>query len=196
VDPNEENSAYTVVQMCAALRRYRECVEKAKYYGERFPKDDFIKKYGVDAQFQLDGDRAALIRAGAVMNPYSDDPPVLAYRRAMLSGDLQAAERAISGPELTSVANDTGSITDPVALIRAYVAFLLGKNDAAKALGAQAIAAYGQRKWTRRQQPWAHLGIARAEAYEGEMDAAVQGRKAGRRRDEVARRLRLDVPGQ
>ena len=177
VDPNEENSAYTVVQMCAALRRYRECVEKAKYYGERFPKDDFIKKYGVDAQFQLDGDRAALIRAGAVMNPYSDDPPVLAYRRAMLSGDLQAAERAISGPELTSVANDTGSITDPVALIRAYVAFLLGKNDAAKALGAQAIAAYGQRKWTRRQQPWAHLGIARAEAYEGEMDAAVQDAK-------------------
>jgi TolB-like protein len=180
LDPNDESSAYTVVQMYAVLRRYAECVEKAKYYGERFPKDDFIRKYGSEAQFQLDGDRAALVKAGAVTNPYGDDNEhVLAYRRAMLAGDLLAADRALSSPELTSVGNETGSITDPVSLLRAYVAYLLGRNDAAKALGKQAISAYRQAKWTRRQQPWAHFGIARAEAYQGDTEAAVRdARKA------------------
>jgi TolB-like protein len=177
LNPNEENSAYTVVQMCASLRRYQACIEKAKYYGERFPKDDYIKKYGADAQFQLDGDHAALVKAGAVMNPYSDDARVLVYRRAMLADDLQGAERAISSPELKVVPNETGSMSDPVALLRANVAFLLGKNDAAKDLGAQAIAAYRQGTWTRRQQPWAHMGMARAEAYEGDLDAAVSDAK-------------------
>jgi TolB-like protein len=177
LNPNDESSSYTVVQMCAALHRYEACVEKAKYYGERFPKDDFIKKIGAEAQFQLDGDRAALVKAGAVMNPYSDDPRVLAYRRAMLAGDLEGAESAISSPELTIVDNDTGSITNPVELLRAYVAYLLGKNDAAKAFGGQAVAAFRQRKWTRRQLPWAHMGIARAEAYQGDLDAAVRDSK-------------------
>jgi TolB-like protein len=179
VDPNDENSAYTVVQMSSSLRRYEKCVQQAKYYGERFPRDDFIKKYGAEAQFQLDGDWAALVRAGAVMNPLSDDERTLAYRRAILANDLQAAEHAVSSPELMTVANETGSITDPVSLIRACVAYLLGKNDAAKAFSGQAISAYGQTKWTRRQLPWAHMGIARAEAYKGDLDAAVlDGRKA------------------
>ncbi len=177
LNPNDETSAYSVVQMYSALRRYEKCVEKAQYYGERFPRDDFIKKTRADAQFQLDGDHAALVKEGAVTNPYSDDERVLAYRRAMLADDLQAAERAISSPELKSVDNETGSINDPVALVRAYVAFLLGKNDAAKALGAQAISSFRQTKWTRRQQPWAHLGIAQAEEYEGNLDAAVRDAK-------------------
>jgi TolB-like protein len=141
LNPNDENSAYTVVQMCSSLRRYEKCVERAKYYGERFPKDDFIKKYRADAQFQLDGDHEALVRAGAVMNPYADDATVLEYRRAMLAGDLKGAERAISKPELRNVPNETGSMNDPVSLIRAFVATLLGKSDAAKAFGAEAIAA-------------------------------------------------------
>jgi tetratricopeptide (TPR) repeat protein len=165
--------------MSSSLRRYEKCVQQAKYYGERFPRDDFIKKYGAEAQFQLDGDWAALVRAGAVMNPLSDDERTLAYRRAILANDLQAAEHAVSSPELMTVANETGSITDPVSLIRACVAYLLGKNDAAKAFSGQAISAYGQTKWTRRQLPWAHMGIARAEAYKGDLDAAVlDGRKA------------------
>ncbi len=180
LNPNDESSAYTVVQMSATLRRFSACVEKSKYYGERFPKDDFIKKYGADSQFQLDGDRAALVKEGAVTNPYGDDNEhVLGYRRAMLAGDLQAAEREISSPGLVSVANDTGSITDPVSLLRAYVALLLRKPDEAKSLGTQAISDYGKVAWTRRQQPWAHLGIARAEAYRGDTEAAVRdGRKA------------------
>jgi TolB-like protein len=177
LNPNDESSAYTVVQMYSSLRRYEKCVEKAQYYGERFPKDDYIKKFSADAQFQLGGDRAALVNEGAVTNPYSDDERVLAYRRAMLTDDLQAAERAISSTELKSVPNETGSISDPVALLRAYVAFLLGKNGAAKALGAQAISDFRQTKWTRRQQPWAHLGIARSEAYQGDLDAAVRDAK-------------------
>jgi TolB-like protein len=178
LNPNDEGSAYTVVQMCASLRRFGACVEKAKYYGERFPKDDYIKKYQADAQFQLDGDRAALVKEGAVTNPYADDNEhVLAYRRAMLAGDLQAAETAISNPDLTSVVNETGSITDPVALVRAYVAFLLGKKDAAKTFSAQAISAYRQTQWTHRQLPWAHIGIAQAEAYQGDLDGSVRDAK-------------------
>jgi tetratricopeptide (TPR) repeat protein len=174
LNPNDENSAYTVVQMYQTLRRYADCVEKAKYFSERFPKNDFIKKYGAESQFQLDGDRATLVKVGAVTNPFGDENEhALGYRRAMLAGDLQAAERELSSPGLVSVSNDTGSITDPVSLLRAYVAFLRGKNDEAKALGAKAVLDYGKVTWTHRQQPWAHLGIARAEAYQGKMEAAV-----------------------
>ena len=178
LNPNDENSAYTDVQMYGTLRRYAACVEKAKYYGERFPRDDFIKKYGAEARFQLDGDRAALVRAGAVTNPYGDDNEhILAYRRAMLAGDLQAAERELSSPQVKPGTNDTGSVNDPVSLLRAYVAFVLGKHDEAKAFGAQAVADYGKVIWTRRQLPWAHFGIARAEAYQGDMDAAARDAK-------------------
>jgi TolB-like protein len=178
LNPNDENSAYTDVQMYSTLRRYADCVEKAKYYGERFPKDDFIKKYGAEAQFQLDGDRAALVRIGAVTNPYGDDNEhVLAYRREMLAGDLKAAERELMAPGMTGVTNDTGSINDPVSLLHAYLAVLLGKPEEAKALGAQAIVDFGKIVWTRRQLPWAHFGIARAEAYQGDMDAAARDAK-------------------
>jgi TolB-like protein len=178
LNPNDENSAYTMVQMCQTLRRYSDCVEKAKYYGERFPKDDFIRKYGAESQFQLDGDRAALVKIGAVTNPYGDENEhVLGYRRAMLAGDLEAAQRELSSPGLTVVTGDTGSFADPVSLLSAYLAFVLGRHDEAKALGAQAVVDYGKVIWTRRQLPWAHFGIARAEAYQGEMDAAVRDAK-------------------
>jgi TolB-like protein len=178
LNPNDENSAYTDVQMYGTLRRYPECVAKAKYYGDRFPRDDFIKKYGAEAQFQLDGDRAALVRIGAVTNPFGDDNEhVLAYRRDMLAGDLQAADRELSSPGMTGVTNDTGSVNDPVSLLRASIAFVLGKHDEAKALGAQAVLDYGNVTWTRRQLPWAHFGIARAEAYQGDMDAAARDAK-------------------
>jgi TolB-like protein len=175
LNPNDESSAYTVVQMYSTLRRYADCIEKANYYGERFPKDDFIKKYGAEAQFQLDGDRAALVKIGAVTNPYGDENEhALAYRRAMLAGDLQAADRELSSPGLTAVNNDTGSVNDPVSLLRANIAFVLGRQGEAKSLGAQAVLDYGKVVWTRRQLPWAHFGIARAEAYQGEMDAAAR----------------------
>jgi TolB-like protein/Tfp pilus assembly protein PilF len=178
LDPNDENTAYTIVETVFSLHRYKETIEAANYYGPRFPDDDFIRLNREEAQFQIDGDRAAALKVESRINAFGDSPHLLAFRRALAAGDLQSADKELSDPEVTSVPNITGSISDPTSLARAYVAYLRGKKDEAKGFSLQAIAAYHATTWTPRQLPWAHMGIASAEAYAGDLASAVRDGKA------------------
>jgi TolB-like protein len=178
LNPNDDTSAFTVVEMCFALHRYDKVVELGRYYGERFPTDDFIAALRSDAQFQIDGDRAALLARFANLNPIASDEHTVAYFRALMAGDLATAEREISSSEIKMITNITGSIAYPADLERAFMAYLLGKKEAAKAFADQAISACKKTAWTRRQLPWAHMCIAQGEAYEGDIDDALRDGKA------------------
>ncbi len=177
LDPNNDTDAYTVVEMAFSLHRYQDAVDAGHFYGERFPQDEYLRRFLFEAQFQIDGDRAAFTKAVALLNPFGDKPPVVAYRQALLEGDLPAAERALSVEGITKVLNESGTISFPADLHRAYVAYLLGKADAAKAYSEAAIATMRQFNWTPRQRVWAKLAIAQAEAYEGRFDNAVRESK-------------------
>ena len=178
LNPNDDTSAFTIVEMVFSLRRFSEAVELGRHYGERFPQEDYLKRFAVEAQYQVDGDRAAFLKAANALDPFSEGPAIRAYRQALLEGDLLAAEHALSDPSLKGVLNQSGSISEPVALHRAYVAYLLGKAGAAKEFSDQAISAYRNSIWTHRQQPWVLMGIAMAEAYEGRGDDAVRDGEA------------------
>ncbi len=178
LNPNDDTSAFTVVEMCFGLHRFAKVVELGRYYGERFPKDDFIAALRSEAQFQIDGDRPAELKRVAGLDPLGSDEHTLAYDRAIVAGDLATAERELSSPEIKTLTGITGSIAYPADVDRAYVAYLLGKKEAAKKFAEQAISACGKATWTRRQLPWAHMCIAQAEAYEGDNDDAIRDGKA------------------
>jgi TolB-like protein len=178
LNPNDDTSAFTVVEMCFGLHRFDKVVEFGRYYGERFPKDDFIASLRSEAQFQIDGDRTAHLARLAVLNPIASDPHTIAYFRALASGDLATAEREISNPDIKTLTSATGSITYPADLDRAYMAYLLGKKETAKTFADQAISACRTATWTRRQLPWSHMCIAEGEAYEGDTEVAVRDGKA------------------
>jgi TolB-like protein len=178
LNPNDDTSAFTVVEMCFGLHRWAKVVELGNYYGERFPKDDFIAFFRAGAQYQIDGNRAAELAVESTLDPVASDTHTLAYSRALLRGDLVAAERELSSPEIKVLTNGTGSIAYPADLDRAYVAYLLGKKEAAKAFADQAILACRKATWTRRQLPWAHMCIAQGEAYEGDAVDSIRDGKA------------------
>jgi TolB-like protein len=178
LNPNDDTSAFTVVEMTFSLHRYQAAVEMGKYYGERFPHEDYMQGIAIRARFQLDGDRQAMVRATAGLNPYGDKPAAVAYRQALLEGNLPGAEKALSDPELKTVLNETGSIGDPADLHRAFVAYLLGKTAEAREFSENAISVYRHSAWNARQKPWADIGIARAEAYAGRVDDAAHDGKA------------------
>jgi TolB-like protein len=178
LNPNDDTSAFTVVEMTFSLHRYQEAVELGQYYGERFPHDDFIKGFAAEARFQIDGDRTAFVKAAAKINWFGDSAPVVAYRQALREGNLPAAEHALADPDVKTVGNETGAINEPADLHRAYVAYLLGKSAAAHEFSENAISDYRHSTWTRRQKPWTSMGIAMAEAYEGQIDDAVSSGKA------------------
>ena len=178
LNPNDDPSAESVVELDVGLHRYPEALELSRAYAERFPHDSYIPFIGAEARLQLDGDWDAFVKAAAALNPFVDDPQILAYRRAMRTGDLKGAEQAISDTTLKSLVNDVGNFSDPVALHRAWVAYLLGRADDARKFAEEAASAYRSGAWTRRLEPIAHMGLAQAEALEGRMDEAVRDGKA------------------
>ena len=178
LNPNDDTSAYTVVEMVYALHRYEEAARLGQYFGDRFPGEQYTQYFKFQAQFEVDGDRAALIKALAPLNPFGDSPGVVAYRQALREGDLPAAERALSDPTITAVQNESGTIIEPADLHRAYVAYLLGRAPQAQVFADGAIAKYRKATWTPRQLPWTHLGIAQAEAFKGLAAESIRDGKA------------------
>jgi tetratricopeptide (TPR) repeat protein len=134
----------------------------------------------IRAEYELNGDRDAFLKKWEKMGPMANDPSGErgAYDLALLKGDLDAAGRALADPRLTGIGNADGAINDPVALHRAFVAFLLGHADEARQFSDQAIAAYHAQAWAPRQGPWAKMGEARAEAYAGRTEEAIRDAKA------------------
>jgi len=132
------------------------------------------------AQYELDGDRAAYDRAQAELARTADDPtgPRVVYNTAMQARDYPGAQRALADPRQPPFASMGAVINDPVALHQALVAFLQDQKTAAQKFADEAIAYYRTERWTHRQEAMVMLGMARAAAYAGRADEAVNGGKA------------------
>ncbi|HEY5078374.1 MAG TPA: TIR domain-containing protein [Opitutaceae bacterium] len=176
-DPNDNNTAATVVETCFTLHRYARTVELARSLGERFPQETYFAVLRHSAQLEIDGDWDAFVKDSADDNALGEDTAIQVYRYAMLRGDLPAAERLLSDPRTELVSNDAGTLLEPGTLHRAYVAFLLGKADDARGFSKDALAKLRAIVPTKRMLPWVHMAIARAEAYQGKFDAAIRDGK-------------------
>jgi hypothetical protein len=94
----------------------------------------------------------------------------------MLRGDYAAAEKALSNPELKSLIGLESVLNEPLSLHRALLAFLGGRPDEARTFADQAISSLRNSQLTPRQEPFALVDIAKAEAFAG--DAADAERDA------------------
>jgi TolB-like protein len=180
LNPNDLNGINTLISTVFSLRRYPQALELISRYQAIFPDDFGLKSNRTKARYELDGDRGAFLRALVALPPTASDVKGLerAYGIAMKQGDLAAADHALADLRITSVENIDATIRDPVALHRAFIAWLRGRPEEARRFADEAIAVYRRQKWALRQEGWSQFGIARAEAYAGRIDEAIRDGKA------------------
>jgi TolB-like protein len=175
--PNDNFIITTLIETVLNLRRFPQVVELVNRYNPLHSKTSDLEFFRIIAQFEIDGDRQAYIRdIGAL-----PDHPIFVLKgflEAMNKGDFAAAAAALDNDRQTWMPSGSGSITDPVDLPRAQVAWLRGRKDEARQFAEKAIDLYHQRKWGPRQEDWARMGIAEAEAVAGRGDDAVRDAKA------------------
>jgi tetratricopeptide (TPR) repeat protein len=180
LDPNDFGQLIQWINTVFFLRRYAQVLDLTDRYLALFPGERLLQEIRIKAKYELDDDRAAYLQAGAALPTAANDAHGLfaAYISAMLAGDLAAADLVLANPRMAPLASIDGSISDPVELHRAFVAWLRGRPDQARQFADQAIVTYRRRQWAPRQEPWAQLGVARAEAYSGRADDALREGKA------------------
>ncbi len=164
-----------------ALRRYATVRDAARRFETLNPNTPWVRELAVRAQYALDGDRAAHVRAWAESPRAFDDTFGLLkdYQEAFAAGNLETAARVLDDRRFTPVPGLDLTIKDPVTLHRAMVAFLRNDLAAAKTHADSAIASYIENaaRWTPRQEPLVKLGLARAHAYAGRKTEAEQEMK-------------------
>lgn len=175
LDPHDLAAVFNYAQSLRNLRRWSQTVETTRRCLEFFPTERTLTEEQARAQFMLDGNREAFLRALATLAPLPNDPAGLvdAFRVALGRGDLAAADRALADPRMPEIPGLGQVITAPPVLARAAVAFLRGDRDAARLLADQAIAALRAERWNERQQPWVRMATAQAEAYAGRTEQAL-----------------------
>ena len=178
--PHDLATVFNYTQSLRSARRWVQTVEATTRCLEFFPAERGLTSDRIRAQFMLDGNREAFLRAVASLSPTPNDPAGLvdAYLVALWRGDWAAADRALADARLTAIPSLGTVIPEPPALHRAGVAFLRGDHDAARQFAAQAIAALRAGRWNERQQPWVRMGIARAEALAGRSAEALRDAEA------------------
>ena len=181
LSPHDFYTGTQVALFLLNLHHYERALEFAKHYATWSPRDGFAQDLAIRSQANLDGDRAALLRALVTRAPFENDPDGLqsSYEHAMLSGNLPAAEKALADPRFRVSRNNRGGVFDePVALHRALVAWLLGQSDAAKRFADEAIGTLEAGHPTPRQEPYALMCRALAEALAGRRDDALRNARA------------------
>lgn len=177
LNPNALSEVATQVDTVLALRRYRQVVELCARYEALSAAETGLVRHRIRAQYELDGDRATYLRGMAALPPDRNDTHGLdaTYKTALRAGDLAEAERVLADPRLTAVIGGGQAINEPVELHRALVAWLRGRPHDASRWADEAIGAFRRQKWGPRQEAWARLGIALADALAGRVDAALRG---------------------
>jgi TolB-like protein len=180
LNPNDYTELTQLIGTAVALRRYPQVLELIDRYRSVIPMNRGMRVQEEFSKLEIDGDWAEFVRKFPELPRAPVDPDGLraAYELALLKGDLDAADHVLSDPRLTFVLNSDGSINDPVALHRAFVAFLQGRPDDARRFAEDAIASFHRLEWSPRQRPWVQLGLARAEEYEGHFDEAIRDGRA------------------
>jgi TolB-like protein len=180
LNPRAEAAGWSTVQTLSWLRRYKELITLAGQFTKRFPNDRTYADFLMRARFEQTGDRKQYLADLDALPADTNDPLRLIdhYTAALARRDWAAADRALLDPRLKEIPDQHLIITDPISFHRAMVAFLDGRKEDAGRLADDAIAAYGRRSWTPRQEPWISLRIAQAEAFAGRAGQAAKDGEA------------------
>ncbi len=180
LNPHDRRSGSSYLETLFTLRRYELLPALAPRFLSLYPTDSTIQRFFIDAQFDLDGDRAGWLRKRAALAPLQADPQGLhkSYLDALRVGDLAAAEQTLADPRQAWLP-DTGSvITLPVSLFRAELALLRGDGVTAKKHAAEASTAFRSRQWSPRQESAVAVARARARVCAGETGAVRELQQA------------------
>jgi TolB-like protein len=168
-DPDALGTVEVLLDTLTQLGRFKEAIE----LGERYPGPTaahVVIAYDVaSARYELDGDRSKLAAWIHATLAAMGHPTYgwFAYQAAYVTGDYAAAAKALSDPKLKTAPGLGGTVEEPVALHRAFMARLLGQTQLAATEAAAATAYLQAGKWTRRQLPLVKLALVRAAAYGG-----------------------------
>lgn len=176
LNPYDLRAATTLVETFFSMRRYTAIPALAPRLLSLFPGDAQTSRYLIDAQYALDGDRAAWLRQRAAQPPLPNDLLGLNkdYLTAMRAGDLMAAEQVLNDPRQGWLPTYGQIIALPVSSFRAELALLRGDQAAARKHATDAITALRAGHWSPRQEPAVRLALARARVCAGEEGAAVE----------------------
>jgi len=164
LNPYEKRSGSSYIETLSAMRRYAVLPALAPRFLELFPGDDDLRRFFVDAQFELDGNRAAWLAKLAALAPLPADLHGLgkSYGDALRVGELAAADRILADPRQEWYPATGGAINVPAPLLRAELARLRGDRASAKKFAETALAAFAAQRWAPRQE--AVIRVARARA--------------------------------
>jgi TolB-like protein len=176
LNPNDATAITQWLGTLYSMRHYAQLREQIGRYRAVLPGLRPLELMDARAKYELDGDKAAFLQAVAESPVAPNDTGGLraAYDLSILKGDFAAADHTLADPRMKAVLNLDGTISDPVSLHRAFMAYLGGRLDGARRYSEDAIAYYRGRNWAPRQEIWAKLGVARAEAYGGRPDEAIR----------------------
>lgn len=176
LNPVDRTGAAEYVLTLLFLRRYPELIDFADRYVAQFPDNRSIMRNASRARHALDGDRAAYLARYALMPLQQADKFGLdaAADLAFLKGDFSEADRVLRDPRIAFIPSPGSVVSDPVALQRALLAWLMNRPDDARALADEAIRHYATREWTPRQRPSVLVATAQAHACAGRTEEALR----------------------
>jgi non-specific serine/threonine protein kinase len=181
LNPRDLASVRNLTQFLLAMRRFQPSRDATARSLEYFPAERELLLTSAQAQFALDGDRAALAKAIEALPPLPADPAGLGdkYLSALFRGDYAVADRVLVDPRLATLPETHDNvINDPVSLHRAMLAFVRGDAANATRFARQAITFYRSAHWNTRQKPWVQMRIAQAEAWAGLVEDSVRDAQA------------------
>ncbi|MBL9186934.1 MAG: protein kinase [Opitutaceae bacterium] len=181
LNPVDRTGAAEYVLTLLFLRRYPELIDFAERYVAQFPDNRSIMRNASRARYELDGDRPAYLQRYALMPLQQADKFGLdaAADLAFLKGDFAEADRVLRDPRIKFIPSPGSVVSDPVALQRAQLAWLMNRPDDARILADEAIQHYATREWAPRQKPSVLIATAQAHACAGrEADALRCAREA------------------
>jgi non-specific serine/threonine protein kinase len=155
LNPRDLASVGNFTQFLLDMRRFQQSHDAAARSLEYFPAERELLLTSAQAQFALDGDRAAFARAIEALPPLPVDPAGLGdkYLSALFRGDYAAADRVLADLRLATLPElRSNVINDPVSLHRAMLAFVRGEPQTATGFANQAIAFYRSAQWNTRQK--------------------------------------------
>ena len=180
LNPRGRGAYSSLVDTLTMMRRYPALREAAARALAVFPDDRNVQVEASLAQFEIDGNRAAYLDRRRKLPPAGYDPfgTQSAFELAMLEGNLEAADRALSDERLAVMTSAGGVEVEPRLLHRAWVAYLRGRLDEAKKYADEAIAYLGNRIWNERQRPLVDVAMGQAHALSGRREEALAAGRA------------------
>ena len=175
LNPKAPAGGIEAVQTLLYLRRFSQAREIAESFLGRFPDSRPLLIDFARVQCCLSGDYEAYVRRmeSLPIEPDAVSRLLADYSSATWRRNWAAAEKILSDGRIHSMRETPGLVDAPVSWHRALVAWLDGRPEEAKPFASEALKFYRAGSWNQRQQPWALIGQARAEAILGEADAAI-----------------------